>query len=98
MKLEFELSKRGTSKVVVWLVVGAIIGFLVATTVAPSFMGARCLTTSDLNRTDIGNTIVLTSRASRFCEGMGFVSAVKWQQDEQGNTIGIPVCIQQPQQ
>ena len=98
MKLEFELSKRGTSKVIVWLVAGAIIGFLVATTIAPSFMGAKCLTAADLNRTDIGNTIVLTSRASRFCEGMGLASNVLAQQDAQGNVYYLPICVQPPQQ
>lgn len=51
---------------------------------------AGCLTTADLNRTDIETAIVL----SRFCEGIGLQSSVYWQQDEQGQKYGMPICVQ----
>jgi hypothetical protein len=99
LKLEFELSKKGTSKVIAWLVAGAIIGFLAATVIAPSFTGAKCLTTADLNRTAIDNDLVIASRLSRFCEGMGLASQVLPQKDADGKVIYyLPICVEPPQQ
>jgi hypothetical protein len=49
----------------------------------------NCLTATDLNRSDIGASIVL----SRFCEGMGLQSSVLWSQDQQGNEYGMPICV-----
>ena len=50
---------------------------------------SSCLTSADLNRSDIGASIVL----SRFCEGMGLQSSVIWQNDvDTGTEYGIPIC------
>jgi len=50
----------------------------------------NCLTSLDLNRDDIGASIVL----SRFCEGLGLQSSVYWQQDEGGQVYAMPICMQ----
>ena len=93
MRVEFDISRKKTISVVVLLLIGAIIGYSFGLTAAsPACLPgqANCLTIADLNRQDLGNAITLT----RFCEGMGFASSVRWQQDEQGQVYGEPVCIQ----
>jgi len=73
---------------IVILIVGAG-GYLAGASQQP--IEFDCLTTQDLNRTDIGAGVVL----SRFCEGMGLHSSIYWQQDEQGQKYGLPICIPQ---
>jgi len=99
VKLEFEVTRRGAARIVIGLLIGLIVGYaLAATVLSPNGIAPRsCLTTADLNRTDLGNISVITSQRSRFCEGLGFVSAVRWEQDAQGNVYGVPVCLR-PQQ
>jgi len=48
----------------------------------------NCLTTVDLNRTDLSAVIIL----SRFCEGMGLQSSVIWRQID-GNVYAEPICV-----
>lgn len=95
MKFEIDSSKLKLSKWVWVFIIGLIIGAtlgLVATIYTPEpifTLREECLTATDLNRSDIGASIVL----SRFCEGMGLQSSVLWQQDSQGNEYGVPICL-----
>lgn len=56
----------------------------------PAEATPACLTTTDLNRDDLGAVITLT----RFCEGLGLQSNIYWQTDDQNNVYGIPICTQ----
>ena len=110
MRVEINIASKKIALFVVIALVGVLIGYGIALALpnAPKQGGAACLTLADLNqqgkgacltladlnRTDLGNAIML----SRFCEGIGFVSAVRWQKDAEGNTYGEPVCLEmQPQ-
>jgi len=97
MKVEIELNSKQIARILAIVAIGLVIGFVLGMSSGPSLTGYTSvvgtggyLTTADLNREDIGTSIVL----SRFCEGMGLKSSVYWQQDEQGNVYGLPICLQ----
>ena len=97
MKVELNLEGKRIAGILVIAVIGIAIGYALATIAPQSSIGPAglgYLTTADLNREDIGASIVL----SRFCEGMGLKSSVYWQQDQQGNVYGLPICLQAQQQ
>jgi len=101
VKVEINLEGKRIARILAIVVVGIAIGYtlsMVAPANAPANMAGNAplgyLTTADLNREDIGASIVL----SRFCEGMGLRSSVYWQQDAQGNVYGLPICLQAQQQ
>jgi hypothetical protein len=97
MKFEFSLEKikSAISRINIWVFVAGVwigIMFMLVFTQSPQITEKTqqaCLTINDLNRSDIGASIVL----SRFCEGMGLQSSVLWQQDQQGNEYGVPICL-----
>ncbi|MDP2974116.1 MAG: hypothetical protein Q8N60_03635 [Candidatus Diapherotrites archaeon] len=94
MKVEINLEGKRIARVFAIALVGIAIGYTLSM-VAPANIAGNApmgyLTTADLNRDDIGASIVL----SRFCEGMGLRSSVYWQQDAQGNEYGQPICLRQ---
>lgn len=98
MKLELDLSAGGIARVLVIVLIGLALGFALGLSTGPSAvgyaglesLGPQQLTTADLNRQDIGASIIL----SRFCEGLGLKSSVYWQSDAQGNVYGVPICLQ----
>ena len=93
MKLNFDVN-------IVQLAVVFFVGGVVGMLFSPSVVGfleptsepleVDCLSSVDLNRSDLASVIVF----SRFCEGLGLQSSVYWQQDSDGKTYGLPVCIQ----
>ena len=91
MKIEFDLNWKGVVISFVIVVIAFGIGFLSGLrTVPETGPVTNCLTVSDLNRSDIATGIIL----SRFCEGMGLNSSIFWQQDQNGNVYGLPICVQ----
>jgi uncharacterized membrane protein len=98
MKVEYDFSKLGTkikhilTHWIAFVIVSLIIGLIIfpVTTQSINSTQPQCLTAADLNRGDIVTSIVL----SRFCEGMGSQSSVYWQQTQDGNSYGIPICLQ----
>jgi len=98
MKLEMEVSWQAITKLLVVGIVGIAIGYGLALATVPEpepvqALNENYLTSSDLNRSDIQASILL----SRFCEGLGFNSGIYWQQDAEGNVFGTPICLP-PQQ
>jgi len=101
MKVEMEISWIKAAKLAAVAVIGIIIGYALAvsTVTAPAagttvqMEGVDCITNADLNRQDIQASILL----SRFCEGQGLQSSVFWQQDDEGNVFGTPICLPPPQ-
>ena len=93
-KVEFEITGKKIAITILLLAIGIIAGYLIAGAAATkpsnSQGGANCLTIQDLNRQDLIGVIQL----SRFCEGMGFASNLLWQQDNNGNSYALPVCVQ----
>ena len=94
MKVELNLEGRKIAKLLAIAVIGIVIGYTLSMfTGSPTITGNApmgYLTSADLNREDIGASIVL----SRFCEGLGLQSSVYWQQDPEGNVYGMPICLQ----
>lgn len=92
MKVELELNKTIIAIVLIAFIVGLAVGnlFIGAKPLAEESPAVECLTKIDLNRQDLGNVVSLT----RFCEGLGFASAVNWnEQDDKGNIYGSLVCM-----
>lgn len=97
MKVEISVIAGKIAKPLAVVVICLVVGYVFGVLTGPSLTGHTgmgYLTSSDLNRDDIGTSIVL----SRFCEGLGLKSSVYWQQDGQGNIYGEPICLpaQQP--
>ena len=93
MKFEVNFSKLKPSKWVGVFIIGVLLGAVIATVsfeLKHEVPTTACLTTTDLNRSDMSAVIVL----SRFCEGMGLQSSVYWQRDMNGNVYGLPICLE----
>ena len=39
------------------------------------------------------NKMIIAGLATGFCEKLGLSSSVFWQQDSEGNTFGVPICV-----
>jgi len=94
MKVEMDINGKRIAKytlmAVVLLAIGYGLGMSTGTGLYTMGGGVDYLSTSDLNRSDIQASILM----SRFCEGLGLQSSVYWQQDAQGNVFGQPICLQ----
>lgn len=89
--MKIEKSDLKILAVILAIAIVGVVGYWIGTIEQPfSTETQNCLTSLDLNREDIGASIIL----SRFCEGLGLQSSVYWQQDEQGQKYGMPICMQ----
>jgi len=100
VKLEINLEGKQIARVLAIAAIGVILGYSLSFVTGTESTGlvpmgtGNYITSSDLNREDLGLMSIITSQNSRFCEGMGLVSSVYWQQDDQGNTYGMPICLE----
>jgi len=95
MKVEMDISGKKIAKYVIVGIVLLAVGYGLGMTTGTGFYtmsggGVDYLSASDLNRSDIQASILL----SRFCEGLGLQSSVYWQQDPEGNVFGQPICLE----
>ena len=86
--MKIDITWQVTAKIMAIFILGVVIGTVWMPFIGTSEKECNCLTTVDLNRTDLSAVIVL----SRFCEGMGLQSSVIWRQID-GNVYAEPICV-----
>jgi len=91
MKIELNLTKKQTIAILFVLVISSLGGFKAGEIITENRLSAiEPIQSSDVDF----NRMIAAGLVTGFCERLGLQSSVFLQQDNEGTTFGVPICIE----